>query len=152
MHLHEKIDFTATVYIVHEDRVLLRMHEKYHIWLPPGGHIELHEDPIEAALREVKEETGLEVELVGSTESFNGDVKSLLPPRFLNRMAVKPGHEHIDMIYFAKSLTWVISPDDSEQQTEIKWFVLGELSDTRYNIPKHIQHYAAEALALLRNT
>ena len=32
-------------------------------WLPPGGHIEVNEDPIEAVLREVLEETGLEVEV-----------------------------------------------------------------------------------------
>ena len=33
--------------------------------LPLGGHIELHEDPEQAALREAKEESGLEVELLG---------------------------------------------------------------------------------------
>ena len=58
-HVHEKIDFTASVFIVNGDAVLLGKHEKFHRWLQPGGHIELDEDPNEAALREVKEETGL---------------------------------------------------------------------------------------------
>ncbi len=44
-HIHEKIDFTVDVFVVHENKVLLRMHDKYHLWLAPGGHIELHEDP-----------------------------------------------------------------------------------------------------------
>ena len=44
-HIHEKIDFTVEVFIVHKDTVLLRMHDKVKKWLGPGGHIELHEDP-----------------------------------------------------------------------------------------------------------
>ncbi len=64
-HIHEKIDFTAEVFIVHKDRVLLRMHDKFKIWLSVGGHVELDEDPIEAAVREVKEEVGLDVTIVG---------------------------------------------------------------------------------------
>jgi ADP-ribose pyrophosphatase YjhB (NUDIX family) len=34
-------------------------------WCLPGGHIEFHEDFITAGLREVEEETGLEVEVKG---------------------------------------------------------------------------------------
>ncbi|MFK5282779.1 NUDIX domain-containing protein, partial [Lacticaseibacillus paracasei] len=60
-HIHEKIDFTVEVFIVHKDKVLLRMHDKFKFWLSIGGHIELDEDPIQAAYREVKEEVGLDV-------------------------------------------------------------------------------------------
>ena len=49
-HIHEKIDFTASVYIVRDNRVLLHMHKKLNMWLPPGGHIELDEDPNQAAI------------------------------------------------------------------------------------------------------
>ncbi len=38
-HIHELIDWTATVFIVHEDKVLLRWHEKYHILIGVGGHV-----------------------------------------------------------------------------------------------------------------
>ena len=55
-HIHEEIDFTASVLIVHKNKVLLRKHEKYNIWLGPGGHIELNEDPNETAVKEAKEE------------------------------------------------------------------------------------------------
>lgn len=58
-HIHERIDWTVDVLIVHEDRVLLRKHDKYKVWLMVGGHIELDEGPEEAALREVQEEVGL---------------------------------------------------------------------------------------------
>ena len=62
-HIHEKIDFTVEVFVVHKNRVLLRLHDKYKFWLSVGGHIELDEDPNQTALREVMEEVGLKVEL-----------------------------------------------------------------------------------------
>jgi len=60
-HIHDKIDFTVEVFIVHKNKVLLRMHDKFHIWCSIGGHIELDEDPIEAAYRKVKEGVGPDV-------------------------------------------------------------------------------------------
>jgi len=64
-HIHEKIDFVADVFVVYKDRVLIRKHDKYDKWLAVGGHIELDENPNQAAVREVKEEVGLDVELIG---------------------------------------------------------------------------------------
>jgi len=64
-HIHEKIDFTVAIFVVHDARVLLILHRKLGKWLPLGGHIELDEDPEIAALREAKEESGLDVELIG---------------------------------------------------------------------------------------
>jgi 8-oxo-dGTP diphosphatase len=57
-HLHEKIDFTVAIFVVHDARVLVILHRKLGKWLPLGGHIELDEDPELAALREAKEESG----------------------------------------------------------------------------------------------
>ena len=62
-HIHEKIDFTVEVFIVYKNKVLLRMHDKHKIWLSVGGHIELDEDPIQAAICEVKEKLGLMLKL-----------------------------------------------------------------------------------------
>ena len=62
-HIHEKIDFTSEVFIVYQDKVLLRIHDKYGRWLSIGGHIELDEDPVQAAIREAKEEVGLDIEI-----------------------------------------------------------------------------------------
>jgi 8-oxo-dGTP pyrophosphatase MutT (NUDIX family) len=64
-HIHEKIDFTVAIFVVQEAKVLLIHHRKLNRWLPLGGHIELDEDPEFAALREAREESGLEVELIG---------------------------------------------------------------------------------------
>src|SRR5579871_1570305 len=56
--------FTATVYIIEESKVLLLLHPKHKKWLPPGGHLETNELPPECAKREALEETGLIVELI----------------------------------------------------------------------------------------
>ena len=64
-HIHEKIDFTVAIFVVQNGRILLIHHRNLDKWLPLGGHIELDEDPETAALREAREESGLEVELLG---------------------------------------------------------------------------------------
>ena len=56
--------FTATAYVVHDGRVALHWHPKVMAWLPPGGHVEENEDPVQAVLRETEEETGLKTAVV----------------------------------------------------------------------------------------
>jgi 8-oxo-dGTP pyrophosphatase MutT (NUDIX family) len=64
-HIHDKIDFTVAIFVVQQAQVLLVHYRALDKWLPLGGHIELDEDPEQAALREVREESGLDVELLG---------------------------------------------------------------------------------------
>ena len=56
--------FTATGIVLHQDSVLLIEHAKLGWWMPPGGHIDPDEDPVQAVLREVREETGLECQII----------------------------------------------------------------------------------------
>ncbi len=153
-HIHEKIDFTADVFIVYKNKVLLRMHDKYNVWLAVGGHIELDEDPIEAAYREVKEEVGLEVKIVGeasgpqSGEEDNRQHKYLIPPRFMGRHPVSPTHEHISMVYFATSVTDKVVDSMSEHERTESRFVTREELATMDLIP-NIKFYAEQALEAL---
>ncbi len=94
-------DFTATTFVVHEGRTLLLHHRKLNMWLPPGGHIDPHELPDEAALREVREESGLEVELLNQGQAL-GHVVVLPQPFCILLEDISPGHQHIDLIYFAR--------------------------------------------------
>lgn len=148
-HIHEKIDFTASVYIVFKGEVLLHKHKLLNIWLPPGGHIELDEDPNEAAIREAKEETGLDIQLVGETHAYNTPpymARDLIPPKFLNRhfMGASHTHEHIDMAYFARSQS-----DDARHEIEggeIRWFTKEEIENNEFDIIADVQHHALAAL------
>jgi 8-oxo-dGTP pyrophosphatase MutT (NUDIX family) len=101
--------FTATVYIFHEDRVLLHLHAKLGKWMPPGGHLEANETPPEAAQREVLEETGMEIFFIEqenikidgyNAASFERPYLCLLEnvPAYKD----KPAHQHMDFIFLAR--------------------------------------------------
>ena len=51
--------FSVAVYARRGDRVLVIEHRRLGTWLPIGGELEAGETPLEAAHRELREETGL---------------------------------------------------------------------------------------------
>ena len=144
-HIHEKIDFTVEVFLVNKDKVLLRLHEKYKIWLSVGGHIELDEEPNQAAIREVKEEVGLDIQLIDELRPFkeeSNDYKELIPPKFMNMNRINQTHQHVTLTYFAKASTDQIVP---ESPTDIwKWVDLVELEVM--DVKPSIKFYARKAL------
>ena len=152
-HIHAQsgqIDFTVGVFIVHiaSRRVLLRYHDKYDMWLVPGGHIELDETPEMAALREVKEEVGLDVRLyVGRKHEDDADERyALIPPEYMDIHPTSPEHRHISMIYFASSDSMNIKePDNHEKSRGIRWMTREELLAAE-DIGKMIRFYALKAL------
>ena len=102
-HIHEKIDFTVAIFVVHDEKILLIHHRQLNQWLPLGGHIELDEDPEQAALREAREESGLDVELLGERPpTTSPGTRALIAPRFLDIHRINATHEHIGLIYWAR--------------------------------------------------
>lgn len=107
-----KKQFTASALILNDEKkVLLVYHKKYDVWLYPGGHIEDNETPDEAVIREVKEETSLNVEIIGnknlSIEDKTADVTVLHKPYEIlcERIQGKKMHYHIDMIYICRIIS-----------------------------------------------
>lgn len=148
-HIHDKIDFTVEVFIVYQNMVLLRMHDKYKIWLSVGGHIELDEDPEQAALREVREEVGLDVEIYDETDahSMSGDsYKELIPPQYMNRHRINDSHEHVTLVYFAKAKNDKLTLSEIEKSAGCRWFTREELDEDTYSIKDDIKRYAKNAL------
>ena len=65
----------AGVLVARDGEVLLvrrRMNPQRGMWTFPAGFVEFDEDPAEAAVRECREETGLEVELTGLLDVIPG--------------------------------------------------------------------------------
>jgi len=98
-------DFTVAVFVVSNNHLVLHIHPKLNRWLPPGGHIEANELPDDAARREVFEETGLTIELVGERglgTDYPGQPWQLVRPEGIQVESIGPAHEHVDLIYFAR--------------------------------------------------
>jgi len=139
-------DFTATTFVVHEQRTLLLRHRKLGMWLPPGGHIDPHELPDQAALREVREETGLDVALLAQGSSL-GNVQVLPQPHCLLLELISPGHEHIDLIYFARVCGGSLAHAEREALAA-RWFTWDDLADLE--IAEDIRILGRRAIASYR--
>jgi 8-oxo-dGTP pyrophosphatase MutT (NUDIX family) len=125
--------FTATAYVVSGDRTLLLWHAKLGMWLPPGGHCEPNEDPVQAAQREAFEESGLEVRVIPPPDLLVCPGPRVLPPPavILVEDIVRPDqpfHQHIDHVYFTRPA----GPVDFEAAIPHgihRWVTADELAD-----------------------
>lgn len=140
--------FTVAVFVVHEQRVLLHYHRKLGKWLPPGGHVEDNELPDDAAVREVLEETGIRARLRGPLGLPIDEPRQLVLPAGVQIERIYPGHEHIDLVYFARP-----EPDDVRaaevdprraESDRVGWYAADELAELGAN--DEIQAWARRAL------
>jgi 8-oxo-dGTP pyrophosphatase MutT (NUDIX family) len=114
------------------DRFLLVHHRKLGRWLQPGGHMDGHPDVAVAALREVREETGLAdlrlagKEMNGELTPFDLDVHEI-PARFDGAGAlIEDAHEHHDvrvLVIAAGRLALQVS----DESHAVRWFTAEEL-------------------------
>ena len=104
--------FTVSGFVSRDGRTALHWH-RLGLWLPAGGHIEPDEDPIEAVLREVREETGLDVAVLPAASAVALPAVALpalprqLPPPVtigVYDIADVTPHQHIDFVYFTRPL------------------------------------------------
>lgn len=125
--------FTSTVYVIDEGKVLLIFHKKLSKWLPPGGHLDPNETPPEAAIREVFEETGLHIELIKqenvwvdhfNAKSFERPYLCLLEeiPAYKDQKA----HQHLDFIYLGKVIGGTLI-ENKKETDGIRWFEIDEV-------------------------
>lgn len=112
--------YCASAYTIdfNNNEVLLMYNKKLNKWLQPGGHIEGLETPIETAIRETKEETGVDIRIVGP--SFIQDkIEPIATERYINKVG-----DMIDIQYLAIPLTKNLI---NNEKNKTKWFNIFEL-------------------------
>jgi ADP-ribose pyrophosphatase YjhB (NUDIX family) len=84
-------------------------------WALPGGFIEYGEDPGESAVREGREETGLDIELLGQFRTYGAPGRD---PRF----------HTITVVYVATGRGTPVAADDAKNVRFFRWEEIPELA------------------------
>ena len=95
----ERRAFSVAVYARRGDRVLVIEHRRLKTWLPIGGELEAGETPLEAAVRELREETGIVVELAPLAGALDG-----VPPGLIGYEEHQAGSKglHMNFVFVAR--------------------------------------------------
>lgn len=152
--------FVATVYVVNDGAVALHDHEKLGMWLPPGGHLARDELPHRAAIREAREELGLDVRLLtGEADSLESSTARSIPrPRHVLLEDVdvcgeEVAHQHVDFVYYGKAPSRAIDPTPDEAPADRwEWVSAPELEAASERFAPDVVAVATRAIEAAANT
>ncbi|MFH1592673.1 MAG: NUDIX domain-containing protein [Candidatus Woesearchaeota archaeon] len=134
-------EFLSTVFIVKDRKVLLNLNANCNVWVPVGGHIKPNELPCESVIREAKEESGLDIELISPYDKSK--TRNLIQPVHIHLDHIKEDHKHINLVYFG-----IIKGGDfkeiSDDKAPSRWFSKEELE--KEGLLPNIKEWALEAL------
>ncbi len=139
-------EFVSTTYLVKNGKVLLNFHQDIKKFIPLGGHIKKDELPCEAAIREAKEESGLDIELVDINDLKN---KNLTQNFDIQLDIIKPMHHHINLSYIGKIIGGE-QLEKSDRDTELKWFSPEEIIKSE-EIFENTKEKALKAIEIMEN-
>jgi len=147
---HER-QLTVSILLITQEqpgKVLLVHHKKHNCWIQQGGHVEKDENPFEAALREGREETGLDLSPWLKLDPPIDEYAQVLPtPDYtaeylIPARADEPEHFHVDWLYVIRLPEEVNVQLEESAASEIGWFTLEEtlklpmFENTRYLLHK----------------
>lgn len=117
---------TASGWVVNKsrDRVLMAYHKIYDSWSWLGGHADGETDLLQVALREVREESGLQAVRPVSREIFS--LEALTVDGHVKRGAYVSSHLHLNVTYLLEADEGETLRVKEDENSGVAWFGLEE--------------------------
>jgi 8-oxo-dGTP pyrophosphatase MutT (NUDIX family) len=131
--------FSVAVYARHGDTVLVIEHRRLQTWLPIGGELEPGETPLEAAVRELREETGLVADWAALQGALDG-----VPPGLIGYEEHPAGSKglHMNFVFVARVGATSVTPN--EELVSWRWVGRAELAEL--SSPLNVRQFGFLAL------
>ena len=114
--------FTTSIWTVNRERTktLMVYHNIYDSWSWIGGHADGEEDLAKVALRELKEETGVENAALVSKDIFSLEI--LTVDGHMKKGRYIPSHLHFNVTFLAEADETQMLVVNEEENKGVKWF------------------------------
>jgi len=133
--------FSVAVYARRDRRVLVILHKRTGLWLPIGGEMEAGETPLESAVRELREETGL-----AGTYPILDDHCEGVPPGYLGYEEHVTGVKGLHMNFvFVADIPAGVEVTPCDEYTAHRWIDRAELE--ALDSPANVRDFGFRALA-----
>jgi len=139
--------WVTTIFLVNEGKVLLSFNNNLKTWIPVGGHIDLGENPEEAIIREVREETGFDFEFLPKPKQDGNGLVKVLKPMQVQIEKVPHHGEHINII-FAGKCTRSFEKETTDDNERLKWFSMQELEEMKGKMLENVRESAIKAIGI----
>lgn len=119
--------FTSSAIIINKDRtkVLFAHHNIYNSWAWVGGHMDGEDDPLYVAIKEAKEETGLE-----SVHPISNEIAGIDSIYVMQH--TKNGKHISDHLHF--NITFILEADEfhkvtvkEDENSGVRWFLIDDI-------------------------
>jgi 8-oxo-dGTP pyrophosphatase MutT (NUDIX family) len=150
---------TASMVVIdpHTASVLLVHHNATGKWLFPGGHVDPDETPAEAALREVREETGIHATITGQTVMdlpgmvwhpspwITAEIPAPAKPQRPGKPA-EPAHTHIDLLFIGTADSTAEITVLLDEVASVRWVPIDQVASL--DVRAEVASLAAAALTV----
>ncbi|MCX5742667.1 MAG: NUDIX domain-containing protein [Proteobacteria bacterium] len=132
--------FSVAIFVRRGDTVLVIAHRRLKTWLPIGGELEAGETPLEAAIRELREETGIVAPFRALRDAADG-----VPPGYLGFEEHQAGSKGLHMNFvFVVDVDATTEVTPNEEFGEYRWVDRAALADLAS--PRNVRQFGDLAL------
>lgn len=118
--------FTASAWLVNKEhtKVLMIYHNIYNSWAWTGGHADGEQDLLSVAIKEAKEETGVENIVPVKEDIFS--IEILTVDGHIKHGKYVPSHLHLNVTYLLEADEKEVLRVKPDENRGVKWFSLNE--------------------------